>query len=477
MRALLLRIASSLLYRRCFAYAIWRPARQEAPPEDDFPETATRFLEAAVGVHGADMSDTNCAATSHWVHNVVGRRAPQGRILAVLAGAQVLGGIGVGTGVAVSSVTAASLSGSDAVGGLAQTSWVLGAALLALPAARLAARGGRRPALVFTYGLGGLGGLIAVLGTTAQIWPLLIAGLLLFGGGTTAGLAARFAATDLSAPGRAGRDLSAVVWATTIGSVAGPNFAGPADRIGRHLGMPAETGPFLLAALAFGLAALAILAGLRPDPLHTAGRTPPAPAARGALGSAWRILHSSPMARTAVASIVVSHATMVALMVMTPVHLHHGDATVTAVGVVISLHIGGMYALSPLIGWLSDRIGTVPVLMAGMVQFLAAAVLAGTASPRDLMQLSAGLILLGTGWSCGLVAGSTLLTRSVPTEHRPSIQGLSDLFMNAGGALGGIIAGAIVATASYGALAGATAVIVVPTTVALLRTRSRATRP
>ncbi|ANZ13528.1 MFS transporter [Streptomyces noursei] len=422
------------------------------------------------------MSDTNSALANDSVRNVAGYQRLQRRILAVLAGAQVLGGIGVGTGVAVSSVTAASLSGSDTVGGLAQTSWVLGAAVLSVPAARLAASHGRRPALVLTYGLGALGGLIAVLGTAAQMWPLLIAGLLLFGGGTTAGLAARFAATDLSTPARAGRDLSAVVWATTIGSVAGPNLGGPADQVGRHIGMPAGTGPFLLAALAFGLAALSILAGLRPDPLHTAARVPAAPATRGALGSAWKVLCSSPKSRMAVTAIVISHVTMVALMTMTPVHLHHGNATVTMVGVVISLHIGGMYALSPLVGWLSDRIGTVPVLVASMVQFLAAAVLAGSASPHDLVQLSAGLVLLGTGWSFGLVAGSALLTASVQAEHRPAVQGISDLLMNAGAGLGGIIAGTIVATASYSTLAAATAVIVTPMTITLLRARSRGSR-
>lgn len=402
------------------------------------------------------------------IETVPDSRHDQRRVLTVLTTTQVLGGIGVGTGIAVSSMIAASLSGSDAIGGVAQTSAVIGAAVLALPAARLAARRGRRPALAFAYGVGALGGLIAVLGTGLKSWPVLLVGLLLFGGATTAGLAARYAATDLSPPGRAGRDLSVVVWATTLGSVAGPNFGGPADRFGRWLGMPADTGPYLLAALAFAFASLGVFVFLRPDPLHRAD-SPGMPRAPGSgVKAAWPVLRSSPMALTAVAAIVASHTTMVMLMSMTPVHLDHGHATITVVGMVISLHIAGMYALSPLVGWLSDRIGPLPVLLAGMVQFFGAALLAGTASPHDVARLTAGLILLGTGWSCGLVAGSALLTSSVPVEHRPPVQGLSDLLMNAGAAIGGIAAGGIVAAASYGALAATTTAVVLPMTLLLL---------
>jgi MFS family permease len=174
----------------------------------------------------------------------------------------------------------------------------------------------------------------------------------------------------------------------------------------------------------------------------------------------------------AVAAIVVSHTAMVALMSMTPVHLNHGGATVTVVGIVISLHIAGMFALSPLVGWLADQLGHLPVLLLGTVQLVAATAVAGTASAHDVGQLSAGLILLGTGWSCGLVAGSALLTDSIPAEGRPSVQGLSDLLMNGGGAVGGVFAGAIVAVSSYAVLAALIAVLVIPMMVVIFRARN-----
>ncbi|MGH3387594.1 MAG: MFS transporter [Actinomadura sp.] len=393
------------------------------------------------------------------------RPRAQRRVLAVLSGTQVLGGVGVGIGIAVTTLVAASMSGSDAIGGLAQTSAVLGAALLAVPIARTAARSGRRAALAMAYCCAVTGALIVVLAAVVGWWPLLLFGLLFFGGGSAAGLAARYAATDLSAPGHSARDLSVVVWATTIGSIAGPNLTQPADRLGRDLGLAPAAGPYILAAVAFGLAALGIVALLRPDPLRAGGTDPRRPAP--ARGGGWQTLRRSGDARLAVAAIVVSHTVMVAVMSMTPVHMNHGHATLTVVGVVISLHIAGMYALSPLVGLLADRLGRIPVLLLGMVLLTAAATLAGLSAPHDVGLLAGALILLGIGWSCGLVAGSALLTDAVPVERRPAVQGLSDLLMNGGAALGSVAGGAVVAAFSYGALTVIAIALVAPMTVVL----------
>ncbi|MEU5879305.1 MFS transporter [Spirillospora sp. NPDC047279] len=393
----------------------------------------------------------------------------QRRILAVLTATQVLGGIGVATGVAISTLAASTLSGNEAIGGLAQTSGVTGAAVLAMPMAVAAARHGRRAALTLAYGSGVAGAVIAATAVGLGLWPLLLAGLFLFGGGTAGSLAARYAATDLARPTHAARDLSVVVWATTIGSVAGPNLARPADDLGRALGLAAWAGPYALAAIAFGLALLGVIALLRPDPLRAAGQAGAADAKDDAPPSrgGWQVLRTTPQARLAVAAMVVSHMVMVSVMVMTPVHLDHGDASLTVVGLVISLHIAGMYALSPLPGWLADRFGRVPVLLIGMALLAAAAALATVSAPHHVTRLTVALVLLGLGWSFGLVAGSALLTESVPRPDRPSVQGLSDLLMNGGGAIGGLAAGGIVTAFSYAALSSVAALAVLPMTAAL----------
>ncbi|MER5319079.1 MFS transporter [Streptosporangium roseum] len=395
----------------------------------------------------------------------------QRRTLAVLSVAQITSGVGVAVGFAFSSLVVAQLSGSVSISGLAGTASVLGAALLALPTARASGRSGRRAGLALAYGCALLGCLITVVAITVRSWPLMLAGLVLFGGASAGSLASRYSATDLSPPGHSARHLSWVVWAATIGSVAGPNLAEPADHLGRRLGLAPDTGPFALSLLAFAIALAVIVIGLRPDPLLLARSIAPAPAsapgttvpaarARGTLRTAWQALRQAPAAVRALVAIAVSHTAMVSVMSMTPVHLDHGGSPNWVIGIVLSLHIAGMYVLSPLVGWLADRVGRVPVLTLGMGLLLAAAVLAGTAGPHGVTQVSAGLALLGAGWSCGLIAGSAMLSDAVPLEHRPAVQGLSDLLMNVCGATGAVAAGVIVGALSYGVLGTVVAVMV-----------------
>ncbi|MEU4830859.1 MFS transporter [Streptosporangium sp. NPDC023615] len=417
--------------------------------------------------------------------------AVQRRTLAVLSTGQISGGIGVAVGATFSSVTVEELSGSTALSGLAGTATVLGAALLALPTARSSGRGGRRAGLTLAYGCAILGCLVSLLAVTVRSWPLLLAGLVLFGAASAGNLSSRYSATDLSPPGHSARHLSLVVWATTIGAVTGPNLAEPAERLGIELGLAPASGPFVLALLSFAIALAVVLAGLRPDPLLLArslARPPsdtpatdaplsPAPADRaaGTFRTGWRVLRGTPLAGRAMAAIAVGHTAMVAVMSLTPVHLDHGGATYTVIGVVISLHIAGMYVFSPVIGWLADRAGRVRVLVLGMGLLLGAVVLAGGAGAHDVGRVTAGLFLLGVGWSCTLIAGSAMLSEAVPLERRTAVQGMSDLVMNACGATGTVLAGVIVGGLSYGALCAATGALVTITGLRLALTLFRAT--
>jgi MFS family permease len=389
--------------------------------------------------------------------------AVQRRILIVLAATQVLGGVGTAAAIAVSALVAARLSGSEAMGGLAQTGTVLGAAAASLVVAGVAARGGRRPALSLGYGLAALGGAGCVVAVSLGSAAGLIAALVLVGSAAAAGLAARFAATDLAAPERRARSLAMVVWATTIGAVAGPNLAGPTQGVAAALGMVPTTGPFLLCTCAFALAAAGTWLGLRPDPLLLARRAEgTAPSATVSGAEVRSVLRASPAALLGLGGIVVSHLLMVGLMSMTPVHMDHGGATLAVVGLVISLHVAGMYALSPVFGWLADRAGRARVLALAGALLLASGVVCAVAGPTDTGLLTVGLVLLGLGWSGGLVAGSALLSESVPARVRTGAQGLADVAMNVSGALGGIVAGLVVAGASYGVLGVVAAVVALP---------------
>ena len=400
--------------------------------------------------------------------------AVQRRTVGVLSGAVALGGLGVTVGITVGGLLAREVAGSDAAAGLGQTAGVLGAALLAVPLARISERGGRRTGLAVGYLVAVAGAAIAVVAAAVSSLALLLVGLFLFGASTACGLQARYAAADLAEPARRGRALATVVWATTVGSVLGPNLAGPGDDLGRALGLPDLGGAFALSLLVFAVVAAALWVLLRPDPLLLARRlhaeaTPsagPVSLARTGTGVALRAVWATNGGRLGLTAVVVSHAVMVGLMVMTPVHMGHAEGsdgtTLRLIGLVISVHVAGMYLFSPVVGWVADRAGRARTVALGGALLLVAALVAGTADPGSAFQLGCGLFLLGLGWSCGLVAGSTLVTEAVGDDLRPAAQGGTDLLMGLGAALAGAVGGPLLALGGFGLVAVVSAVLVVP---------------
>jgi MFS family permease len=151
---------------------------------------------------------------------------------------------------------------------------------------------------------------------------------------------------------------------------------------------------------------------------------------------------------------------------MTPVHMGHAGGpegtTLRIIGLVISVHVAGMYLFSPLVGVLADRAGRTATVALGAVLLLAAAALAGTAAPGSAVQLGIGLFLLGLGWSCGLIAGSTMVTEAVSAEQRPTAQGATDLLMGLGAAVSGAVGGPLLALGGFGLVSGVSAALVLP---------------
>jgi MFS family permease len=405
----------------------------------------------------------------------VDRPVVQRRTVAILSGSVALAGLGVTVGITVGGLLARDVAGTDSASGLGQTAGVLGAAVIAVPLARISDRAGRRAGLAAGYAVAVLGAVLAVIAAALSSLPLLLVALFGFGAATACGLQARYAAADLAVPERRGRDLSLVVWATTIGSVLGPNLAGPGADLGASLGLPALGGAFAVSAVVFALVALAVVAGLRPDPLLLARRLGDGGTGvrrRGATGAAIRAVWASPGGRLGLTAVVVSHSVMVGVMVMTPVHMGHAGAspgtTLRIIGLVISVHVAGMYFFSPVIGWLADRLGRRTMVAVGGGLLLAAAALAGTAPPEAAVQLGAGLLLLGLGWSCGLIAGSTLVTESVDADLRPTAQGGTDLLMGLGAALAGVVGGPLLAVGGFGLVSAVSAALVLPLVVVWL---------
>lgn len=413
--------------------------------------------------------------------DTAGVQALQHRTVGTLMTSQVLGGVGVASGIAVAALMAAEISGRDDLSGLANTTQVLGGALITIPIAALMAARGRRVGLVAAYLIGTVGAALAITAAVLGNFPLLLLGTALFGASSTANSQARYAAVDLAPPKRRGRHLSLVVWATTIGSVLGPNILGPGKALAESVGIPPLAGAWLFSAAGFLVAALVLSVLLRPDPLltaraladHSATDHPvvapvagtvarvPTVRQRGSIAHGLRQILASPVLRLGTLAVTGGHVVMVAVMVMTPIHMAHGDAQVEVIGFVISMHILGMYGLSPVAGYLTDRWGARPVILGGVLIQVAACVLAALSVAGWSVGLLAGLFLLGLGWSCTMVAGSGLIAAGSTVADRAAVQGASDLVMGLSAAAAGALAGVVVQHLGYDWLGAAGAVIAV----------------
>jgi MFS family permease len=419
----------------------------------------------------------------------VGAERLQRRTLRVLVLTQALGGVGLAAGVAVGALLARDLLGGDALAGLPAAASTAGGAAAAVPVSRLMARSGRRPGLAAGYLTGAAGAVLVVAAAQTRSAALLVVGMALFGVGNTSSLLARYAAADLAPPLRRGRAVSTVLFATTFGAVAGPNLVEPAGAVAGAVALPVLAGPFLLSVVAYLLAAGAVTALLRPDPLLTAraAAAAPGPAAgastgasaggragapAGAAASAWSVVLRGP-ALVGLSAMVGAQLVMVAMMTMTPVHLLAHGHDLAVVGVVISAHVVGMFALSPLGGLLNDRLGAPATLAAGAGLLLAAGLLGAGVDPASVAGLTLALFLLGLGWSSSLVAGSALLTASVPLERRAAAQGNADLLVGLAGASGGLGSGAVLALSGFAALGLLTAAVAAALLLAAAR-RARA---
>jgi len=376
----------------------------------------------------------------------------QRRTLPTLMTGVVLSGAAMAGAYATAAVLADDITGSDTWAGLAAACLTIGSALASVPLSRYMGRHGRRPGLRAAWSIAAVGGGAAFLAAILDLYPLLVVGILCIGVGNSGNLAARFAAADLAPEDQRARSIGLLVWATTIGSVLGPTVAlGWAGSAAEAVGLPELSGPYLLSLGLFGTAAVFIERRLRPDPLVLAGGLTPdgGPSAWQTIGPTFRRIFRSPSARLAVVAMIIGHAVMVSVMTMTPLHMKDGEHELRIIGFVISLHIVGMYAFSPAVGWLVDVIGPRPVIVIGGLQLFVGAELASHTDPEDSLGVYSGLFLIGLGWSFGLIAGSSLLTGAFPVADRVTIQGAADLAMTGAGAAAGVAAGFIVSATSY----------------------------
>ncbi len=404
------------------------------------------------------------------------RASLQTRTLRVLVTGQIAGAVALAAAVTVGAFVVQDILGHDTPwGGIATATVTMGTAFMSQVLARVMSRRGRRGGLQLGYGLAMVGGVIAGVGVESSSLWIFILGLFLFGNGQASNLLARYAATDLALPTERGSAMSRILFASTFGAVFGPLLIRPAERIGQlWFGWEQYTGPWIFASLFLALAFVNITLRLRTDPLEASGglsRQAAIGVEKPSLRAIFVIVGRSVDARLALMTMVISQMTMVAVMTMTPVHLKfHGHESVSSY--VISLHIAGMFAFSPLIGRFTDTRGRLATITLGAALLLLATLTAALAGDQPAL-LFPSLWLLGVGWSCGLIGGSSLLLDSISGEQRVQIQGTADLSMSFFGGLAGFASGFVRRAVGYTMLANVASLLAATLVIAVLSRRVR----
>lgn len=405
------------------------------------------------------------------------QRALYKRTLIIVVLSQIFGGAGLAAGITVGALLAKDMLGTDSVAGLPTALFTLGSAGAALIVGRISQRLGRRAGLATGFLAGGIGAIGVILSAVTNNIYMLFASLLIYGAGSATNLQARYAGTDLANAKQRATAVSIAMVSTTFGAVAGPNLVEAMGEFALSIGLPALSGPFILAAAAYMIAGLVLLFFLRPDPFVVARAI--AIAERKAVEGSTGIqpeTYSTDRRGIAVAALVMvlTQLVMVAIMTMTPVHMGHYGHGLSAVGMIIGFHIGAMYLPSLLTGILVDKIGRTVMAVASGVTLLASGVLAAFAPGESMLLLTIALILLGLGWNFGLISGTALLVDATNPANRAKMQGTVDVMVALSGASGGMLSGLVVAHSSYGFLSlagGILSLVLIPFVIWSSRTR------
>ena len=387
-----------------------------------------------------------------------------------------LGSTGHIAAVTVGTIVAHELLGSNALAGAPGATVVLGAALGAVLLSALMARRGRRMGLVTGYSIGVFGAFVATAAVLTRSFPLLLLGTMLIGFGNASNSLSRYTAADMVKTDRRASAIGTVVWASTVGSVVGPTLVPIAGEIAIRAGLPPLAGPYLVPVVFVGLAAVLSFVFLRPDPYQLADEDAVALAVPGDTTTerVWSIIRR-PGVAAAIVALVVSQTVMVLIMTMTPLHMTEHGHSLGEVGIVLSAHTLGMFALSPLSGWLTERFGAVPTIFLGSATLGIAALMAAAAPADGGLILLLALFLLGLGWNFGFVAGSALLSQHLELHERTRVQGAADALIWSSAAAASLGSGLIMAAVGYTALGilGAAAVVI---PVIVLRAHRRSER-
>lgn len=392
-----------------------------------------------------------------YIHSPESQQKLYKKTMFVVVMSQIFGGLGLAAGITVGALIAEDMLGTTSYAGLPAALFTLGSALSAFLVGRLSQRFGRRFGLSLGFLAGGVGAFGVIMATVSQnVWLLFIT-LFVYGAGTSTNLQARYAGADLATDKQRATAISIAMVSTTFGAVAGPNLVTPMGRVAESIGIPPLAGPFILAAFAYTLAGLVLYFYLRPDPLLVAQAIQAQQNKQNQPSATAKTEHSSVnVDRVSVfvgaLVLVLSHVVMVAIMTMTPIHMKNNGSGLSAVGLVIGLHVAAMYLPSIITGRLVDTVGRKVMVVASGITLAVSGVMVAFVPGHSLFWMTVALVLLGIGWNFGLISGTAMIVDATDLQTRAKTQGAVDVWVALGGTAGSLLSGVIVAYSSFAQL-------------------------
>ncbi|MGI8911843.1 MAG: hypothetical protein ACR2JR_15015 [Rubrobacteraceae bacterium] len=404
---------------------------------------------------------------------------PRRRTLFVLALATAIGSAGLAAGGTAGALLGAEIAGTEAAAGLPLGLLVVGQAAAAALVSGTTGRAGRDPSLALGYAIGLTGAVLVILAAVASNFALLLAGSAVLGAGNTAVFMTRYAATEVGGEGARGTALGTVFFATALGAVVSPGLLGPSSDLAHTVGLPPLTGLYVVAILCFTVAALLLSAASNPTVPYLgrgAGLLGPSRGTRITRGEIASGMGAQ-SARTAVVILAATNLVMVAVMAIAPVHLAAHGHHLGLVGVVVGIHVAGMFAPSPISGWAADRAGPATVAGGGFLLIVVSGAAGLILDTTSALSMTVVLVTMGVGWNLGVVGGSAMLSGSIPTGLRPHVEGIGEVSMGLAAGAGAPIAGMVVALGGFAALSLAGTVVATTAILALAFARRTARCP
>jgi len=349
------------------------------------------------------------------------------RNVLVLATCQMLFGTGRSLIVSTAPLIAYAIATEKALATLPHALVIVGTAALALPAALLMRRVGRRFGFVCGGIVGAIAGMVCVYAVLGGHFWWFCLGTFLFG--SSAGFAQhyRFAVADVAAADFRSTAISLVLAGGVVSGFAGPELA----KFSKDLFVSTQfLGAYVFLIVMMAASAIVVMfVDIPPLTAREAAETP------RPIGEIVR----QPVFIVSVLAATIGQGVMNLLMTATPLAMQHAHHAFNDTAFVIEWHIVAMFAPGFYTGRLIRRWGEIRIILAGLL-LLALCVPIALAG-KTVFLFWSSMALLGIGWNFTFTAGTSMLNQAHTPAERAKTQGAVNFIIYGVAAVSALSAG------------------------------------